>query len=384
MSSFRRYVLYLSSGHFLIHVYTHVIPALIPTFRNELGISLVQSGYLLSIPLIVNVIAYVPIGIISDRYGSKVLSACFIVTALGACLVAFSNSIWVLGLGAGLLGLGSTLYHPPSLKSASLVDSKRMNLTMSFYLAGGTSGIALGPISVGLLMPLIGWRNTILLWFPFQLLLGYWSHVFVKDTIVDERESKSVFQGLKSVLTPIYLIVIAAGSFVEITIVNLSGFITTYFNIGLGLSENISSLVFGLGPLAGIIGAFAGGKLGDKFGNTKALLGIIGLIIVLLATMPFITSVIFAISIYIIYRSIVSACMPLLNNLVAVNSDEQHRSLAFSFYFMISNIGAAVMPVITSLLVEKRGVSSLFPLSVILLLPALVLIYIIGRKMRKE
>jgi MFS family permease len=98
----------------MIHVYTQIIPALIPVLKNELGITLVQASYLLSIPLLVNVIAYLPAGIISDRYGSKIMSVCFLITGIGASIIALSNNFQILGVGAVLLGLGSTLYHPPS------------------------------------------------------------------------------------------------------------------------------------------------------------------------------------------------------------------------------------------------------------------------------
>jgi len=125
------------------------------------------------------------------------------------------------------------------------------------------------------------------------------------------------------------LLVITAGGFVELTVVNLSSFITTYFNSGLGISESISSILFGLGSLAGIIGVFTGGKMGDKFGNQKALLIILSIIAFLLGLMFYVKVVFLAASVFIIYRSLVSATMPLLNSVVALNSSIEHRSLAF-------------------------------------------------------
>jgi predicted MFS family arabinose efflux permease len=195
-----------------------------------------------------------------------------------------------------------------------------------------------------------------------------------------QSEKLDIIKGLRSIMRPDYLVLITAGGFFELTIVNISGFTTTYFNSYLGLSESLSSIIFGLGPLAGIVGAFTGGRIGDRFGNYRALLGIIGVIVFLLAVMPTTKIVFIASAIYIVYRSLVSACMPLLNNLVAVNSDVENRSLAFSFYFMLSNIGASAMPFITSTLAEERGISVLFPLSVALLIPSIVLIFIMSRR----
>ena len=166
----------------------------------------------------------------------------------------------------------------------------------------------------------------------------------------------------------------------ELTIVNLSSYMTTYFNTGLGMSQSLSSIVFGLGPLAGIVGAFTGGRLGDRIGNYRALLVILVVIAVLLAVMPLTGAVFLSSAIYVVYRALVSASMPLMNNMVALNSSAEHRSLAFSFYFMISNIGASLMPIVTSYLAERRGIVIIFPMSVLLLVPALVLVYYISGK----
>jgi predicted MFS family arabinose efflux permease len=381
MSKYRRVIFFLAFSHFIIHVYTQVIPALLPTLKNEFGITLLQASYLLSIPIFVNVIAYLPAGIIADRFGSKVLALCFISTGVGAIIIALSNNYLLLSLGAVLLGLGSTLYHPPSLKTASLVDPSRINLAMSFHLAGGTTGIALGPISLGLLIPFIGWRRALLIWVPFQALLTYISFRFTNDDDnMEQGEPFNFIQDVKSIISPEYLLVIAAGGFLELTVVNISGFMTTYLNLGLGLSESLSSLIFGLGPLAGIIGAFGGGRIGDNYGNYNALLGILIATILLLVALPTTKIIALASLIYIVYRSLVAASMPLFNNLVATNSETSNRSLAFSFYFMVSNMGASVMPIITSLLAEERGISVLFPLSVVLLTPSVLLLFLLKKR----
>lgn len=116
MSRFRNTVLFLASGHFLIHVYTQVIPAFLPTIRTELGISLVEASVLITLPSLVNVVAFIPAGIVSDKYGPKIMSLCFVITGISVAIIAFSKNYLILALGSILLGLGSTLYHPPASK----------------------------------------------------------------------------------------------------------------------------------------------------------------------------------------------------------------------------------------------------------------------------
>jgi len=73
---------FLASTHFMIHVYTQLVPAILPTVKLELGITLFQASLLLSIPMIVQVLGYIPVGIISDRAGSEVILISFLVTLI--------------------------------------------------------------------------------------------------------------------------------------------------------------------------------------------------------------------------------------------------------------------------------------------------------------
>jgi len=64
---------YLASTHFIIHVYTQLLPVLLLPLREELGVSLVQVSLLASIPRLVNVVAYIPAGIAADRRPALIL-----------------------------------------------------------------------------------------------------------------------------------------------------------------------------------------------------------------------------------------------------------------------------------------------------------------------
>ena len=95
----KTYLAYLASSHFVIHVYTFLLPVLLLPFQDELGISLVQLTLLSSIPKLLNVIIYIPAGVISDRYPSQTLTASFAVTVIGALIVPMSSGFMSLLLG---------------------------------------------------------------------------------------------------------------------------------------------------------------------------------------------------------------------------------------------------------------------------------------------
>jgi FSR family fosmidomycin resistance protein-like MFS transporter len=117
-----------------------LLPVLLLPFRDELGISLVQLSLLASIPRLLNVLIYIPTGVISDKYPAMTLTTSFFVTVLGALVIPLSSGFYELLVGFILISVGSTLYHPPSLKMASNFDHSKMSLAMGIHNIGSNFG----------------------------------------------------------------------------------------------------------------------------------------------------------------------------------------------------------------------------------------------------
>jgi FSR family fosmidomycin resistance protein-like MFS transporter len=286
-------------------------------------------------------------------------------------------------LGSGLLTLGSTMYHPPSLKLSSTVDPSKISNAMGAHLAGGSLGIAMGPISLGLLMPRFGWRFTFYLWIPLTILISIFTYNFINKFIKESSKKTEIktdlFTGIRKLYTKKFILVLTASCIVEVVIVNVSGFTPTYFQSAVGMSESLSSFIFGLGPVAGIAGAFIGGSEGDRFGIYKSAIANLIIICFLLSLIPFASNLIGISVTYILYTGMVFATMPLINSMIAFNSDINNRSLAFSLYFMIASIIGAFFPIITSLMAEIYGIIILYPMSYILLIPSIILILYLNK-----
>jgi FSR family fosmidomycin resistance protein-like MFS transporter len=379
---------FLGSTHFLIHVFSQLLPAILPVIRDELSISLMQASLLVSIPLLVQVVAYIPAGVISDRHGALVLAASFAVTALGALLVPKADGYPLLLIAFGLIALGSTLYHPPALKATSDVDPSKMSRTMGIQTAGGSLGYSAGPILLGLILPVWGWKTAFYVSIPFTLLAAVYSYFFMKKlrSTLDapRREASYTRDAIKSLLAPYFLIVVLIGAFADATFVNLSTYITTYLTDVRGISAGLASVIFGLGPLAGILGSLGGGVAGDKLGKYRSMGIVLLFMAIMIGFIPQSPSLIVVSALYIVYRGLYSASLPLMNSLIASHSCIENRSLAFSVCFVVSNIASAFAPSVTSILVENKGISTIFPLSVISLIPSMALIIYLQRHIRGE
>ena len=371
-------VAFLVSTHFMIHVFTDVVPAILPTLRAELGIGLIQSSLLVSVPLLVQVFFYIPAGIISDRRYVATLVAGFVVTAIAAFIIPFSTTFVLIIIGFSLLHLGSTLYHPPSLKAASDVPVSRLNRVMALHLAGGSLGLATGPIVLGALMPTFGWRFVFYLWIAPVLIVSLFPILYSRGRRARiKKADQGIYGSFRSLLSGPFLIIIVMGVLAEATFVNLGTFTTTFFTGAIGMSPSMASMIFGIGPMVGIMGALGGSSLSDRLGTRRAMFAILLTISGSLAALSMAQNSVSAALLYIFYRAWVSAVLALMNVLITTNSPSSSRSLAFSLYFLIVNLAGALAPSATSVLVETTSIIAIFPVSIIMIAAAMSLLFIL-------
>lgn len=377
------YLGYLASSHFIIHVYTMLLPVLLLPFQDELGISLVQLSLLSSIPRLINVFIYIPTGIISDQYPSKTLTLSFIVTLLGALVIPLSDGFYTLLLGFILLSLGSTFYHPPSLKMASNFDPSKMSLAMGIHNMGSNIGFAAGPLLLGVFLTRWGWRYSFYVWAFLTLIMTVLSFKYTKNTLKgEERRRISFIGGIKSILTKDYLIVVAVSTFIEAIFNILVTYVPAYFTLEIGLSYSLTSIISGLGPITGILGSIVGGYTGDKLGRYRMGIIVNALLAGLLFVFPTMKTLITVVLVFALYRSLQAAFMPLLNSMIAHHSSAENRSLAYSFNFVLVNLFGSLSITGASVLIEDYGTRVIFPLSIAGILPVCLLIYVLSKYKR--
>jgi len=378
----KTYLAYLASSHFVIHVYTFLLPVLLLPFQDELGISLVQLTLLSSIPKLLNVIIYIPAGVISDRYPSKTLTASFAVTVLGALLVPMSSGFMSLLLGFIMLSIGSTLYHPPSLKMASEFSTTKVTTAMGIHNMGSSLGFAAGPLLLSIFMARSTWRNSYYVWAILTVLMTFMTYRYTRGTLkgADTGRSFNVFSGIRDIMTQNFLIVVAISSLVEAMFMILVTFVPAYFTIEMGLSYSLTSFISGIMPLTGLAGSFLGGYSGDRFGVYRTGIFTMAALAALLALFPLMNTLVLAAAVYGLYRCLQAAFMPILNGMITGHSSRENRSLAFSFNFVLVNLLGSVSTTGIGYIIESRGTPVIFPVSIALIVPVIGLLVWLQRR----
>jgi FSR family fosmidomycin resistance protein-like MFS transporter len=371
---------FIGSTHFLIHVLSQLLPAVLPVIRSEMGLTLTQASLLISIPLMVGVFAYLPVGFISKRNGTLILTLSIVLIAIGGVIIPSASSFGVILLGFGILGLGQTMYHPPALKVAGDVESKKLGLTMGVQMAGGSLGSAVGPITMGIILLVWDWRAGFYIWVPVILVGAVYSFNFMNRTTKPSgiNASQASLEIPRSLLNRGFVMIVIIGAIMEASSMILLTYVTSYLTGVMGLSPSLASVIFGVGALLGIAGCLLGGVAGDKFGRYRLIILVMVLMAVSVALIPVSGNVILVALLFIVWRGLNSASMPLMNSLVVSHSEPQNRAMAFSVSFLVSNLADALVPVAVSIAIEGR-LGVIFPISMLTLLPGIVLALYLGR-----
>jgi len=156
-----------------LFIYTHashdqcagLLVALLPFIREDLGLSYLQSGLLISVYSITAGGSQFLGGWLGDR------TARFLVMAVGlsgvglsTLAIGFSTSYYSLLVFLITMGLFAGAYHPSATSMVSgYFEESRMGRVMSVHMLGGSIGFALGPILGGIIAGVMGWRYAYIL-----------------------------------------------------------------------------------------------------------------------------------------------------------------------------------------------------------------------------
>lgn len=165
------------------------LPAAIPTMQRDLGLSLVDAGWALSLYFAVASAIGAVTGVYADHFGvRRVAIGGLLIAGAGSLLGGFADTLLVLLLSRLLEGLGSVivLVAAPAviLRATHLKD---MRLAMGLWGTFMPTGIAIMILLTPPLLSLVGWRG---LWFVNAGLVWVFAVMFWRGTARTPDRSK--------------------------------------------------------------------------------------------------------------------------------------------------------------------------------------------------
>ena len=140
-------LLALSLTHFLNDLIQSMIPAIYPLIKESYHLDYGQIGIItLTFQLTASIFQPV-VGHVTDKYPMPYSSVAGMGSSLvGLIVLAHAGSYATLLVGAALVGLGSSIFHPEATRLARNASGGQLGLAQGIFQVGGQSGSALGPL----------------------------------------------------------------------------------------------------------------------------------------------------------------------------------------------------------------------------------------------
>jgi len=266
-------LLAISLCHLLNDTIQSLVPALYPIVKDTFHLSFAQIGMITFTFQCTASLLQPCVGYYTDRKPKPYsLAVGMMITLVGVVLLAFARNYSFLLFAAGLLGLGSAIFHPESSRLARLASGGRHGFAQSLFQVGGNAGSSFGPLLAALLIT--GHGQGSIIWFSLLALVGvavlikvcgwYKNHLFqLKDQPRPVHRSpvprRTVF---------ISLAVLVALIFSKyLYLVSLSSYYTFYLITKFHVSVAASQLYLFVFLFSVAAGTIIGGPLGDHFGR---------------------------------------------------------------------------------------------------------------------
>ena len=346
-------IMAVSFCHLLNDTMQSLIPALYPMIKDSYGLDFTQIGILGLVFQVTASLLQPLIGIYTDKKPLPYsLSVGMGFTLIGLLLLAYAHAYWVLLVGAGVVGLGSAVFHPESSRVARLASGGRHGLAQSLFQVGGNFGSAIGPLLAAFIVLPRGQESVA--WFSAAALLGmailfqvgkwYSSH----RVATSKRSSGAptlVLPRAKVIKAIAVLAMLVFSKYVYMS--SLSSYYTFYmierFNVTVQHAQ-ILLFVF-LGAVA--VGTVAGGPVVDWFGTKFVIwFSILGALpfTLMLPYAGYTATVVLTFIIGVILASAFSAIVVFAQELVPGRVG-MISGLFFGFAFGMGGIGAAALGV---------------------------------------
>ncbi|WP_448874549.1 MFS transporter [Desulfobulbus propionicus] len=164
-------LLAISFCHLLNDMLQSLIPAIYPQLKESFHLSFTQIGLITLTYQMTGSLLQPLVGISTDlRPQPYSLAVGMASTLVGLLALSVAPSFGLLLLAVGLVGTGSSIFHPEASRVARMASAGQYGLAQSIFQVGGNAGTSAGPLLAALVVLPLGRQS--LAWFSVFALLG--------------------------------------------------------------------------------------------------------------------------------------------------------------------------------------------------------------------
>ena len=251
-------------------------------FKNDLGISLTQSGLAIGLQMLLWGATGPIFGVIADKYGGhKAIMLAFIFFIAGIYFLYSGPNTGIffqidLGILVGI-GLGGTAISIPMAVVGKHFPLSNRTIAMSIVTAVGSFGYFISPLYTSYSLANNGWTDKLFV-FTLVLVIGFFISFFVRSPPLSETIEKSNDQSTINALREAFgnksYLLLTSGFFVCGFHITLVGTHVPTYVIDRGLDGWTAATILSLIGLFNIFGSLLSGYLSTKMSKKIILSGI--------------------------------------------------------------------------------------------------------------
>ena len=263
----------ISFSHLLNDLVQSLLPAIYPMLKTQFALDFWQIGLITLTNQLTASLLQPLVGLYTDRRPQPyLLAAGMTVTLAGLLLLSVANLFPFLLLSAGLVGVGSSVFHPESSRVARVASGGRYGLAQSLFQTGGNAGSSLGPLLAAFIIVPRGQSSVA--WFSIAALLGiallwrvgtWYARVGPLHARTKATHHVSQLSPAKVRLGIVVLLMLVFSKFIYMA--SLGTYYTFFLIHRFGVSVQSAQVHLFAFLAAVAAGTFIGGPVGDRFGR---------------------------------------------------------------------------------------------------------------------
>jgi FSR family fosmidomycin resistance protein-like MFS transporter len=355
----------ISFCHLLNDMMQSLLPAIYPSLKADFGLSFGQIGLVTLVYQLTASILQPLVGLYADRRPTPLaLPSGTLFSLAGLAILSVAHVYGLVLLGAALLGVGSSVFHPESSRVARMAGGGRHGLAQSLFQVGGNAGQALGPLAAALVV--VRWGQSSLAFFALLALLsgailwqvGTWyKHHGLERLRAGHKHAAAITVPRGTARRGIAILLALIFS-KYVYFASITSYFTFYLIHRFHVSVASAQLHLFIFLAAVAVGTIVGGPLGDRFGRKYviwfSILGALPFTLALPYANLFWTAPL-SIAIGLIIASAFPAIVVFAQELVP-GSVGMISGLFFGFSFGMGGLGAAAL----GWLADRAGIDTVY------------------------
>ena len=347
-------LLMLSTAHLLNDTFQAMLPAIYPLLKDSYHLTFTQIGLITLTYQLTGSLLQPVVGYYTDRRPKPYsLPIGMGVSLCGMVALSQAHTFPLMCLSAGLMGLGSSVFHPEASRVARMASGGRHGFAQSLFQVGGNFGTSLGPLLAAAIIIPRGQAH--ILWFTLLAMvgitlltrIGHWyrdnlHRLKAKASAHGDFVPVKLGKGKVAWAITVLIMLVFSKYFY---LISLTNYYTFYLIQKFGVSVQGSQVYLFVFLFAVAAGTIIGGPVGDRIGRKRVIwISILGVapFSLLLPHMGLVGTVVLTVFIGVILASAFSAILVYAQELVPGNVG-LIAGLFFGLAFGAAGIGSALL-----------------------------------------